>query len=620
MLIHSGLALGALVSLVALFTPGERGGGYALIVAAMFALEMFTRRNTYLEVGMESMLTIAFVLFLGFEKVSDTYHYFGASLIWLGCDMILNLSLPNRRAHIVPRLFGALLTAVAAFFLLWRRIPAGETSILLTAYALFFALYAWTYRRPWLAYFATAAAAASVYFALDHFNLAQWLPFFTGLTVIYYAAGLLLFQKDSGWGSMFRYSGLALGSLVALVALVQLEPYGGWYALAVGALFIVETFAYRNGWFEAGVHPVLSAAAFLILRDFNVTEEPYILLTLSLVWLAGDVLFERLFAGRKLGLPARVIGHAIAGFNALTLLILPQMYVVSAVCFGVYAAFYALYAWLYGRPLIAYASTSSLALTLFFAWRAADLTLWILPMIALASLYYLAGFLLRSSRADAAPGWNAVLHLSGLGLGTIVACAAPFQTGGLEKAIPIAITATFYAAEAFARRNVWLGFPANAFYLAAYFVILDELNVTEPQFFTVGAAALGLFQHYLLRRAEQKPAAFITGLVSQLVLLGASYLQMVNTGESKYFYILFFQAIVVLAYGAMFMRSRSLTIAPIGFLVLAIVTILYDWLKDLALVYIIGITGLILLGLGILAVVMRERITDWAERFGDWDA
>jgi hypothetical protein len=83
---------------------------------------------------------------------------------------------------------------------------------------------------------------------------------------------------------------------------------------------------------------------------------------------------------------------------------------------------------------------------------------------------------------------------------------------------------------------------------------------------------------------------------------------------------LFFQAIFVLVYGAIFMRSRSLTIAPIFFLVLAIATILYDWLKDLALVYIIGITGLILLGLGILAVVMRERITDLAERFGDWDA
>jgi hypothetical protein len=50
------------------------------------------------------------------------------------------------------------------------------------------------------------------------------------------------------------------------------------------------------------------------------------------------------------------------------------------------------------------------------------------------------------------------------------------------------------------------------------------------------------------------------------------------------------------------------------------VTVLYNALKDLSLVFIIGIAGLILLGLGILAVVMRERITDMAERFSDWDS
>jgi hypothetical protein len=48
--------------------------------------------------------------------------------------------------------------------------------------------------------------------------------------------------------------------------------------------------------------------------------------------------------------------------------------------------------------------------------------------------------------------------------------------------------------------------------------------------------------------------------------------------------------------------------------------VLYSALKDLSLVVIIGVTGLILLSLGILAVLMRERITTLAERFSDWDA
>ena len=53
---------------------------------------------------------------------------------------------------------------------------------------------------------------------------------------------------------------------------------------------------------------------------------------------------------------------------------------------------------------------------------------------------------------------------------------------------------------------------------------------------------------------------------------------------------------------------------------LASVTILYNALKDLSVVLILGITGLVLLGLGILAVVMRERISNLAERFSDWDS
>jgi hypothetical protein len=43
-------------------------------------------------------------------------------------------------------------------------------------------------------------------------------------------------------------------------------------------------------------------------------------------------------------------------------------------------------------------------------------------------------------------------------------------------------------------------------------------------------------------------------------------------------------------------------------------------MRDLSLVFIIGITGILLLAIGILAVVMRERITALAERFGDWEA
>ncbi|HZM22608.1 MAG TPA: hypothetical protein VFC02_12750, partial [Anaerolineales bacterium] len=153
----------------------------------------------------------------------------------------------------------------------------------------------------------------------------------------------------------------------------------------------------------------------------------------------------------------------------------------------------------------------------------------------------------------------------------------------------------------------------------SYFTLLLELNVDQPQYFSIGAALLGMLMHYLLVRANSKAGAFIMGMISQVVLLGTTYIQMVSTSELSFFFVLFAQSLVVLAYGII-MRSRSLVIAPIGFAVLGVVTVLYSALKDLSIVVIIGITGITLLGLGIVAVIMRERITTLAERFSDWSA
>jgi len=61
-------------------------------------------------------------------------------------------------------------------------------------------------------------------------------------------------------------------------------------------------------------------------------------------------------------------------------------------------------------------------------------------------------------------------------------------------------------------------------------------------------------------------------------------------------------------------------ITPIIFVVLAVVSVVYSALKGISTVVLIGCTGLILLMLGILAVVMRERITKMGERLGDWNA
>ena len=125
--------------------------------------------------------------------------------------------------------------------------------------------------------------------------------------------------------------------------------------------------------------------------------------------------------------------------------------------------------------------------------------------------------------------------------------------------------------------------------------------------------------HYLLTRTGSRTGTFITGMVSQLVLLSTTYIQFLSTERLVFFAVLFFQALIVLGYGVV-IRSRSLVITPLVFLVLSVLTVLYGLMQGIMTVVLIGCTGLLLLMLGILAVIMRDRLKQISERFNDWGA
>lgn len=617
MLIHSGLGLGTLISLVALASLKVSGGWYALAIGILFIIELFTRRTSYLEVVATALLNITLALLLNDFSVNElAYYVFGSSLVWLASDAILHLSYQGRNAHVATRFVAGVATMLAVIALTTENaIGSSATAICFAIYSAFFAVYAWLYKTPALGYLSSASAATMMFYALDLFKIELWMPFFTGLAVAYYVIGFITRKAHARWSQMFRFSGLGLGSLVSLLALVNLESTGGWYALIVGLLFVAETVATRNGWLEPGIYTALSIASFLILRDFNIREFSYILLVLSLVWLGGDAVFKGVFKRRQLSLPVKLMGSGITALNTLGLLFGPN--IEGVVCFGVYTLFFAVYAVSYRQPFLGFASTTSLPLAILFSYKTAAWQGWQFAIVGVAVLYYAVSLFLRNRAA--AKGWETTFFFSGLGLGTITALASPLQTGGAENALPIAIAATLFAAEAFARRNVWLAFPANGLYLLSYFTLLLKLNVDEPQYFSIGAALLGLLMHYLLVRAKSNMGAFAMGMGSQLVLLGTTFIQMVSTSLLGFFLVLFVQSLVILVYGIL-MRSRSLVIAPIGFAVLGTLTVLYSAMKGLSVVLIVGVTGITLLVLGVIAVLMRERLTMLAERFGEWNA
>ena len=492
----------------------------------------------------------------------------------------------------------------------------GRGALVLIIYAVLITLHALHGRRAWLGYFAAAAEALALIYALNHFNLDLWLPALTLLSVLYYAIGFFFrrhVDQTKAWGNVLINSGLTLGAVLAFTSFALFKETSGWYGILIGLLFLTELFARPLALLEVMVEVLLSISLYRILDDFNVTQIGHSLFWTSLIWLGGDLIFSRLIE-KRIHRPITVgVGYLILA--ASTFLLFDKLNNVTSMTYYVIdAAFFIVYAVLQRQPRLGYFVTGFLLLTVVKLIDVLNLIHWIFPLILLAIFYYGLGFALR--RSQYAKGWEETLLVSGLGLGVLTSFGAPLQ-GGLDASIPAAITATLFAAEAFARRNIWWALPANALYLVSYFMILLELKVEEPQYYSIGAALLGMLMHYLLTRAGSKTGALIAGMLSQLVLLGTTYIQMVAANKLSFFFVLFIQSMIVLIYG-LIQRSRSLVITPIVFAVLGVMTVIYSALKGLGPVILIGSTGVLLLMAGIVAVLLRERITRIGEQLSEW--
>jgi hypothetical protein len=292
--------------------------------------------------------------------------------------------------------------------------------------------------------------------------------------------------------------------------------------------------------------------------------------------------------------------------------------VLTAAYFAAYGLSFAGFAAYNKIPGFVYLANFAFAAAVVYIQQALAFTDAFLGFFLLALAFTAISYLpaLRKSPQN----WLPVFRRSGLALGAVIAVSAPAFSGPLI-AVVLAAVATLFALEAWQARKVWLAVAADLLYIEAYFFVLFALNINEQQFFTTGAAALGLALHYLLRKMDAPRTTFVAGLLSQFVLLGSSYIQMVQTENLSFFLVLFFQGLAVIVYGTV-IRSRSLVLVPIGFIVLGIASIVVKAFSDFLSLIAIGCSGLLLLGLGIWALFLRERIDKAGERvratFADW--
>jgi len=618
MLEASGLILGSLTSIVALIELKEYSGWLMALIGLLFIMDLYSRKADYFEIGAQILFSMASLLILHDLKVTSVPVILEViTIVVLTLDTIFVLTYKSKRTLDLPvKILGGMIALMATLF--YSDQTARTAAIGFGIFSAYFLLYALIQKNANYGYVPAGYLPLTIFLALDVIHSESWLPILTGLALLYFIIGLLI-RKLEKWSIMIRNSALILGTILSFAALYTASHGGGWYALLIGLLFAAEMYLRRDGRFEAGLPVMFNIGAYLILTQFNINELTYHLLAYSLVWLLTDLLAHLTFTNpRPFKWIVRGLGILITAANFPLLFVsgIPTDSSTATIGYGTYALLFLTISLLYRQPTLLYAFTATLPLFVAFLFRGFGVEKWIHPLIVVSVLYYAVGYFMRSTKRGA--GWDLSLLYSGLGLGIIVSLAAP-TVGGLDAAIPVSIAATLWAVEAFAKKNAWLAFPANGLYLLSYFIILFELDVNEPQFFSIGAALLGLIQHYLLVRAESKSGTFIMGMVSQFVLLGSTYIEMVGKNDLSYFVALFLQSLVVLIYGIV-IRSRSLTFFPIGFVVLGVMTVIYSALKGPATIVIIGCTGILLLGLGILAVMMRERITLLSEKLSDWKA
>lgn len=494
-----------------------------------------------------------------------------------------------------------------------------------------------------------AAVAYAVSFRIFRRQVFQFLAMLALMPVPFLLAGVwspearTIFTISWLWGAVLALAGEGIGiarwkegkaySPYLIGASVPLFAFAGvaWFLEdnLIGAAFLAGSALIYLGlmisrprvWIWIGSLSFALAAYLAALFGPGSNVYPgFALLAASLVFLSGWVIAEKwLRTGTAWQIAPMALGFltAIAAFGAF----LPaRSYELekAALGFGILAAYLYSLGAIRGTPKLGFAASGSLAFSLLFTLVRYDVEVWVIPFVCLAAAFYLTGLLLRLG--DGLANWSKVLRYSGLALGGIIGIAAPLE-GGDSAVLGVAVVASMFALEAALQRRVELGYPAIFYYLIAYIMVLIALDVTEPQAYSIGVALLGFVMHYLLVRAGNRRQAFVMGGLSQLVLLGTTYIQMLATEKFSFFFVLFLQSLAVLAYGVV-VRSRSLILVPILFSILGVVSVAFSVLAGVNTAILIGCTGLLMIVLGVLALLYRDRLLTAGQRlgknFGSW--
>ncbi|MBI2330756.1 MAG: hypothetical protein HYU84_01000, partial [Chloroflexi bacterium] len=427
-----------------------------------------------------------------------SYELVGVTILFLLPDLFLKKDWNHSPQWRLPlRMPGAAFLFITSITLLTQS-QSGHVAVGFITFTLFCTAYALSYRNSYIGYLSAVYLPLAVVYALDAFNLDAWLPALSALAVLYYVVGFAI-RRNETWAVMLRNSGMALGVILSVTALIAEKESGGWYTLLMGSLFIAEMRVRQNGWFEIGAPILFTSGAFLILRDFNVNQSHFHLLVYSLIWIFTDLLNHLTFPhSRPTNTIIRGIGGVMAVLNMITIPI-NAIALDATICYGTYTLAFVLCAFVYRKAWLGYIPAATLPLTIFFALNHFNADAWLPALTGLAVLYFIAGLAFRAKE-----NWSLMLRNSALALGSIVSIAALVtlkETGGWYAFA----AGLLFIAEMSLRKNGWLEPGAPVLFTIGVFLVLHDFKVERIPYHLLAYSLIWLSADLLAHLAFPNP-------------------------------------------------------------------------------------------------------------------
>jgi hypothetical protein len=477
---------------------------------------------------------------------------------------------------------------------------------------------------PILHYLGAAILFVSQFFVIEKLRLVEyWTAITAGICGLYAAiAWLLKWRKASSLYEMpFRIEGLLL-MVIPLFGTIQ-----GYSARIAALTFIICGAVYL---IDAGLHffqpmafpgiCLLFIAQFFILDSvWNGAWDYWALVAMGVCVLFAALAW--LLRGRKMDqvfeLPLRLAGLVLMIFPLAGTLIFYIPWVTGLV-FAICGTVYLMDAGLRRLQWMSFPGVVVIFISHFFIreaiWPNGD-HFWFPIAAFLCVLFVIVALLMRGRTQQ--PVYHLPFRLGGLVLMIIplggVMVDAIFSDNFLIYALTFGIAGVMYLGDAILRDVPGLGYLGIFNFVAGVWAILIEYNVDELQAFVfpLGLVMLGIGWFERVRFKTRFYRLFT--MLGCILMLGTAYYQSLPRGAWEYAVLVGIESILAIFWG---IRSQSRGYVQVGGIALianALVQFIpsfLEWSRWMQ----IGLTGSILLGLGLLALFRREKLLETREK------